>query len=262
MADVETHTERMVTVRLTPSGRSQAVGLPAAVAADVPRPGTKVVVETPQGQVFASVESLVSPVLNARMAPGPETWQVLRLATRDDEATRRRHEQREAEARRVAQIKIRERGLSMKLTKVEQAFDGSKLMFFFTADERVDFRELVRDLASAFHTRIELRHIGVRDEAQALGGVGTCGRQLCCSTFLTTFAPVSIKMAKQQQVSLSPAKLSGMCGRLKCCLRFELSDGAAPGASGCSTGTSGASCGCRRGGCAGGGCSSGTCGCR
>ena len=110
----------------------------------------------------------------------------------------------------------------MKLTRVEQAFDGSRLVFYFTADARVDFRELVRELASEFRTRIEMRQIGVRDEAKMLGGYGTCGRPLCCTTFLTAFEPVSIKMAKQQDLSLNPSKLSGLCGRLKCCLRYEL----------------------------------------
>ena len=110
----------------------------------------------------------------------------------------------------------------MKLTRVEQAFDGSRLVFYFTADTRVDFRELVRELAAEFRTRIEMRQIGVRDEAKILGGYGTCGRPLCCTTFLTSFEPVSIKMAKQQDLSLNPSKLSGLCGRLKCCLRYEL----------------------------------------
>src|SRR5258708_34798854 len=110
----------------------------------------------------------------------------------------------------------------MKLTRVEQAFDGSKLVFYFTAEGRVDSLELVRELAAEFHTRIEMRQIGVRDEAKMLGGYGTCGRPLCCTTFLQTFEPVSIKMAKQQDLSLNPSKLSGLCGRLKCCLRYEL----------------------------------------
>jgi len=113
----------------------------------------------------------------------------------------------------------------MKLARVEQAFDGSKLVFFFTAEERVDFRELVRELASDFKTRIELRQIGVRDEARMLTGYGTCGRPLCCSTWLHSFDPVSIKMAKQQNLALNPSRLSGLCGRLKCCLRYELDGG-------------------------------------
>ena len=117
----------------------------------------------------------------------------------------------------------------MKLTSVEQLADGSRLIFYFTADGRVDFRELVRDLAAEFRARIEMRQIGVRDEARMLGGYGSCGRPLCCTTLLQSFEPVSIKMAKQQKLSLNPTKLSGLCGRLKCCLRYELGDGKAGG---------------------------------
>jgi cell fate regulator YaaT (PSP1 superfamily) len=119
-------------------------------------------------------------------------------------------------------MKVRERALAMKLVRVEQSFDGSRLVFYFTAEERVDFRELVRELATEYKTRIELRQIGVRDEAKLLTGYGTCGRPLCCSSFLKAFDPVSIKMAKQQDLALNPSRLSGLCGRLKCCLRFEL----------------------------------------
>jgi len=150
---------------------------------------------------------------------------VVRRATPQDLQMRRRHEQRERDAFRMGVMKIRERGLAMKLARVEQAFDGSKLVFFFTAEERVDFRELVRELASDFKTRIELRQIGVRDEARMLTGYGTCGRPLCCSTWLHSFDPVSIKMAKQQDLALNPSRLSGLCGRLKCCLRYELPPG-------------------------------------
>jgi len=152
--------------------------------------------------------------------------QVVRRASPQDLMMRGRHEQRERDAFRLGVMKIRERGLAMKLARVEQAFDGSKLIFFFTAEERVDFRELVRELASDFKTRIELRQIGVRDEARMLTGYGTCGRALCCATWLHSFDPVSIKMAKQQDLALNPARLSGLCGRLKCCLRYELSGGA------------------------------------
>ncbi len=130
--------------------------------------------------------------------------------------------QREQEAYRAALIRIRERGLPMKLTRVEFAPDGSRLVFYFTSDGRVDFRELVRELATEFRVRIEMRQIGVRDEARLLGGYGSCGRPLCCASWLHGFEPVSIKMAKQQELSLNPWKLSGLCGRLKCCLRFEL----------------------------------------
>jgi cell fate regulator YaaT (PSP1 superfamily) len=150
----------------------------------------------------------------------------------------------------------RERGLGMKLTRAEQTFDGSKLIFYFTADGRVDFRELVRELASEFRTRIEMRQIGVRDQAKMLGGYGTCGRPLCCTTFLQTFEPVSIKMAKQQELSLNPSKLSGLCGRLKCCLRYEL-----PNAKGVVHGGCGSEGGCDNpSGCGSGGCGSGQCG--
>ena len=161
---------------------------------------------------------------------------------------RLKHQQREQDAFRIALLKIRERGLPMKLTRVEQAFDGARLVFYFTAEGRVDFRELVRELAAEFRTRIEMRQIGVRDEAKVIGGYGTCGRPLCCTTFLTTFEPMSIKMAKQQDLSLNPSKLSGLCGRLKCCLRYELpnakgqvhggcgSEGGCDNPSGCGTG--------------------------
>jgi len=130
-------------------------------------------------------------------------------------------------------MKIRERALPMKLTKVQAELDGSRITFFYTSDDRVDFRELVRDLASYFHTRIEMRQIGVRDEARMLGGYGSCGRPLCCTTWLKTFEPVSIKMAKQQHLSLNPSRLSGQCGRLKCCLRYELPNGEGVRHAGC-----------------------------
>ena len=186
---------------------------------------------------------------------------VVRVATREDIVARLKHQQREQEAHRIALLKIRERGLGMKLTRVEQAFDGSRLLFYFTADGRVDFRELVRELAAEFHTRIEMRQIGVRDEAKMLGGYGTCGRPLCCTTFLTSFEPVSIKMAKQQDLSLNPSKLSGLCGRLKCCLRYELpnakgvvhggcgSEGGCDNPSGCGTGGVRVAAAVDRGGC-------------
>jgi len=163
-------------------------------------------------------------------------------------------------AREVAMMKIRERGLGMKLSRVEQAFDGSKLIFYFTADGRVDFRELVRELAAEFSTRIEMRQIGVRDEAKMMGGYGSCGRPLCCTTFLTTFEPVSIKMAKQQDLSLNPSKLSGLCGRLKCCLRYELPNAKGQVHGGCgSEGGCDNPTGCGSGGCGSGGCGSCSC---
>jgi len=169
------------------------------------------------------VRSLLAMAKQPMVAGLPE---VLRRASTQDLVMRQRHEHREREAFRLGVMKIRERGLAMKLARVEQAFDGSKLIFFFTAEERVDFRELVRELASDFKTRIELRQIGVRDEARMLTGYGTCGRALCCCTWLHSFDPVSIKMAKQQDLALNPSRLSGLCGRLKCCLRYELHGGA------------------------------------
>jgi cell fate regulator YaaT (PSP1 superfamily) len=157
----------------------------------------------------------------------------VRRASREDVVQRLKHQQREQEAQRVALLKIRERGLSMKLTKVEHVFDGSRLIFYYTSESRVDFRELVRDLAAHFRMRIEMRQIGVRDEAKMLGGYGSCGRPLCCTTWLRSFEPVSIKMAKQQHLSLNPSKLSGQCGRLKCCLRYELPNGEGVKHAGC-----------------------------
>ncbi len=146
---------------------------------------------------------------------------VLRIATEADEQTAAENREREKEAFKICSEKIKEHKLEMKLVEVEYSFDRSKILFYFTADGRVDFRELVKDLATVFRTRIELRQIGVRDESKALGSIGVCGRGLCCSQFLDEFAPVSIKMAKVQGLSLNPTKISGACGRLMCCLNFE-----------------------------------------
>ena len=146
---------------------------------------------------------------------------VLRLATAEDERTVARNRAEEKRAFDICMQKIEEHGLDMQLVSAEYAFDGSKILFFFTADERVDFRELVKNLASIFHTRIELRQIGVRDKAKMVGGLGICGRPFCCASFLDDFQPVSIKMAKTQNLSLNPTKISGTCGRLMCCLKYE-----------------------------------------
>ena len=146
---------------------------------------------------------------------------VLRPALPEDIARAKENEEKEKRAFDVCQEKIQSHGLDMKLVNVEYAFDNSKILFYFTADGRVDFRELVKDLASVFRTRIELRQIGVRDEAKMLGGMGICGRPFCCSQFLSDFQPVSIKMAKEQGLSLNPTKISGVCGRLMCCLKYE-----------------------------------------
>ena len=146
---------------------------------------------------------------------------VLRHATAEDERTVARNRAEEKRAFDICMQKIEEHGLDMQLVSAEYAFDGSKILFFFTADERVDFRELVKNLASIFHTRIELRQIGVRDKAKMVGGLGICGRPFCCASFLDDFQPVSIKMAKTQNLSLNPTKISGTCGRLMCCLKYE-----------------------------------------
>ena len=146
---------------------------------------------------------------------------VIRLATPEDEKTVARNRAEEKRAYDICMQKIADHGLDMQLVSAEYAFDGSKILFFFTADERVDFRELVKNLASVFHTRIELRQIGVRDKAKMVGGLGICGRPFCCASFLDDFQPVSIKMAKTQNLSLNPTKISGTCGRLMCCLKYE-----------------------------------------
>ncbi|TMA22477.1 MAG: hypothetical protein E6J87_26425, partial [Deltaproteobacteria bacterium] len=217
-----------------------------------PKVGDPVVVWTEGGGAVGTVVPSIPQVLERRVPPDGDTQRVVRLATHDDIIARLKHQQREKEAYRIAALKVRERGLPMKLARVEQSFDGSRLVFYFTADTRVDFRELVRELASEFKTRIEMRQIGVRDEAKVLGGYGTCGRPLCCTTFLTSFEPISIKMAKQQDLSLNPSKLSGLCGRLKCCLRYEL-----PNAKGQVHGGCGGEGGCDNpSGCGAGGCKS------
>ena len=229
---------------------------PAAASQSSYVPGDQVVVETSSGPTLGTVQRSI-PSLASRRAPADDTAKVVRRATHADIVARLKHEQREHEAQRICLLKIKERGLSMKLARVEQLFDGSRLIFYYTAEGRVDFRELVRDLAAHFRARIEMRQIGVRDEARMLGGYGSCGRPLCCTTWLQSFEPVSIKMAKQQNLSLNPSKLSGMCGRLKCCLRYEIPNGkgvkhgGCAGEGGCDNPTG---CGsCASGGCAAGG---------
>jgi cell fate regulator YaaT (PSP1 superfamily) len=247
----------LVAVKLTAVGRSQTF-LPAdPPLPSAPRVGDRVVVQTENGLAVGSVVRRIPQLDVKRRPPADAPQRVVRLATREDIVARLKHEHREQEAYRIGLLKIRERGLAMKLARVEQAFDGSKLVFFFTADGRIDFRELVRELAADFRTRIEMRQIGVRDEAKMIGGYGSCGRPLCCTTFLQSFEPVSIKMAKQQNLSLNPSKLSGLCGRLKCCLRYEL-----PNAKGVQHGGCGSEGGCDNpSGCGSGGGSCGSCGC-
>ena len=177
------------------------------------------VVETVKGIEYAQVVSDIRDVDDARITV--PLRKVLRKATEADAKQVSDNAEKEKNAYRIAQDKILEHGLDMKLTDVEYAFDNSKIVFFFVAEQRVDFRDLVKDLAGIFRTRIELRQIGVRDEARSLGGFGSCGRPLCCSEFLSDFVPVSIKMAKEQNLSLNPTKISGVCGRLMCCLKYE-----------------------------------------
>jgi cell fate regulator YaaT (PSP1 superfamily) len=246
---------RLVPVKLSPQGRVQAFHVEGLPEGGFPHAGDRVVVHADGSQAVGTVVRTVSGLAAKRREPEAAN-KIVRLASHDDIVQRMKHEHREREAFRIALLKIREHGLGMKLARVEQAFDGSRLVFYFTADGRVDFRDLVRELASEFRTRIELRQIGVRDEARMLGGYGTCGRPLCCTTFLTSFEPVSIKMAKQQDLSLNPSKLSGLCGRLKCCLRYEL-----PNAKGQVHGGCGSEGGCDNpSGCGSGGCGSGSCG--
>jgi len=217
-----------------------------------------VIVQTSEGRALGTVTRAVSELGARKCPPSGSELQVVRRATREDVITRLKHQQREQEAHRICLMKIRERGLAMKLARVEQLFDGSRLIFYYTAEGRVDFRELVRDLAAHFRVRIEMRQIGVRDEARMLGGYGSCGRPLCCTTFLQSFEPISIKMAKQQNLSLNPSKLSGMCGRLKCCLRYELPNGKGVKHGGCADEGGCGSCSNPTGPGVSGGC--GTCG--
>ena len=181
--------------------------------------GDHVIVETARGIEFGSVVSERRQVKEKCI--GDELKPVLRIATKEDEERAAKNREKEKEAYKICLDKIKEHKLDMKLVSTEYTFDNNKVLFYFTADGRVDFRELVKDLAAVFRTRIELRQIGVRDEAKMLGGMGICGRKLCCNTFLSEFAPVSIKMAKEQNLSLNPTKISGVCGRLMCCLTNE-----------------------------------------
>ena len=181
--------------------------------------GDFVIVETARGLEYGeavytdmkvSASQIISPLKN-----------VLRKATAEDHEHKKENDVKEAEAFKVCEEMIEQHGLEMKLIEVECTFDNSKMLFYFTSEQRVDFRDLVKDLASVFRTRIELRQIGIRDEAKLIGGLGVCGRPVCCHTFLDDFGQVSIKMAKEQNLSLNTAKISGTCGRLMCCLRFE-----------------------------------------
>lgn len=181
--------------------------------------GKYVIVETSMGEEYAEV------VIANRMMPDEkienELKPIVRVATHKDEQHNKENKEKEKEAFEICLNEIKKHGLDMNLTDVEYKFDNSKLLFYFTADGRIDFRDLVKDLAAIFKTRIELRQIGVRDEVKRIGGNGICGRELCCCTFLGNFETVSIKMAKEQNISLNPSKISGNCGRLMCCLKYE-----------------------------------------
>ena len=181
--------------------------------------GDKVIVETARGVEFGSVVTGIKEVPDDQISQPLKP--VIRIATQDDVRREAKNREKEKEAFKICQEKIRKHGLEMKLIDAEYTFDNNKVLFYFTADGRIDFRELVKDLASVFRTRIELRQIGVRDETKIRGGIGICGRPLCCHTYLTEFAPVSIKMAKEQNLSLNPTKISGVCGRLMGCLTNE-----------------------------------------
>jgi cell fate regulator YaaT (PSP1 superfamily) len=206
---------RVVSIQFNPAGKLYDFN---AGMFDL-KPGDRVLVETERGICLGTVvtgliekdETLLSHPLA----------QVQRLLEPEDEKTLAHHGRREKEAYDFCLRRIKERAMDMKLVRVEHLFDGSKAIFYFTADGRVDFRELVKDLAHTFHTRIEMRQIGVRDEAKMVGGLGICGRELCCSSFLRDFQPVSVKMAKEQNLALNPSKISGQCGRLLCCLDYE-----------------------------------------
>ncbi len=183
------------------------------------KPGDYVIVEVDKGLGMGTVVS--PPRENGAAGAGRTLKKVIRKAGPEDMERLEFNSRREKESMKICMEKIKAYGLPMKLVKAEYLFDSSKAIFYFTSESRVDFRRLVKDLASSFHTRIEMRQIGVRDEAKMLGGIGPCGRELCCSSFLPDFTPVTIKMAKQQNLALNPSKISGVCGRLMCCLSYE-----------------------------------------
>ena len=181
--------------------------------------GDLVIVETARGIEYGSVVQEIREVADDKVIMPLKS--VIRIATEEDDKKAIENNEKEKKAFKICKEKIAKHGLEMKLIETEYTFDNNKVLFYFTADGRIDFRELVKDLASVFKTRIELRQVGVRDETKMLGGIGICGRPLCCNTYLSEFIPVSIKMAKEQSLSLNPTKISGICGRLMCCLKNE-----------------------------------------
>ena len=205
----------IISVKFKENGRAYSFD-PAGITAEI---GESVIVETQNGTEMGTVSAANHEVDNGAIVK--PLRKVLRKATEKDMARRDENKRKEKEAFGICEELVSAHKLDMKLVDVEYSFDAGKIVFFFTSDGRVDFRELVKDLASRFHTRIELRQIGVRDESKMLGGLGVCGQPFCCSRFLKNFQPVSIKMAKEQGLSLNPAKISGACGRLMCCLAYE-----------------------------------------
>ena len=206
---------KIIGVRFKPSGKMYFFD---PLDFDIRR-GMHVVVETSRGVEYGEVMMGVNEVSEKTIVKPLKG--VLRIATEADTVKHKENKEKEKEALSVCRAKIKEHKLDMKLIDVEYAFDGSKILFYFTADGRVDFRDLVKDLAGVFRTRIELRQIGVRDESKTMGSIGMCGRNLCCSQFLNEIVPVSVRMAKDQGLALNPAKISGVCGRLMCCLKYE-----------------------------------------
>lgn len=205
----------IISVKFKENGRAYSFD-PAGITAEI---GESVIVETQNGTEMGTVSAANHEVDNDAIVK--PLRKVLRKATENDLARRDENKRKEKEAFGICEELVLAHKLDMKLVDVEYSFDSSKIVFFFTSDGRVDFRELVKDLASRFHTRIELRQIGVRDEAKMLGGLGICGRPYCCKQFLNDFQPVSIKMAKDRDSSLNPPKFQGSCGRLMCCLKYE-----------------------------------------
>mgnify|MGYP001184285170 FL=1 len=236
----------LVSVKFDPVGRVHRFLLSEVVFDPPLQPGDTVIVERGEGHDYGTVARSIPHRDAGAHSSTVSSSRVLRRASTEDVQQRLKQQQRERDAHRVALMKIKERGLAMKLVKVEQQFDSPRLVFNFTAEVRVDFRELVRELASEFRCRIEMKQIGARDEARLLGGYGTCGRPLCCTTWLNGFEPISIKMAKRQGLNVSPSRLSGLCGRLKCCLRYELPNAAGEQFAGCSNESS---CSRAEGGC-------------
>ncbi|RMG01869.1 MAG: hypothetical protein D6726_08715, partial [Nitrospirae bacterium] len=207
--------ERVVGVRFKPCGRVYAY----LVGEEELTPGSSVVVESLFGITIGTVVNFIED----RDEVPKDLKRVIRVATEEDFKQMEENKELAEDARKYCLERVMARGIPMKLVAVEVTLDRKRIIFYFTADGRIDFRELVKDLASRFRTRIEMRQIGVRDEAKLIGGIGICGRTLCCNTFLVNFAPISIKMAKEQELALNTTKLSGVCGRLMCCLGYEYS---------------------------------------